>query len=81
MLKACEYGTMEKNVFVGLHKMSIKITHAYFQKCIMWLNKLTKGCQGWTKMCMNQIMTMEIEHTSRDKVRHLCSTLSHGVNF
>jgi hypothetical protein len=28
-----------------------------------------------------QIMTMEIEHTSEDKVMHLCFNLFHGVNF
>jgi hypothetical protein len=42
-----------KMFFIGLHEVSIKYAQANFQKCITWLKKSRKGCQEWTRACID----------------------------
>jgi hypothetical protein len=53
MSKACQCGTIDEKVSVGLHKTSIKFAQANFQKCIMWLKRLRKRHEEWTKACID----------------------------
>ncbi len=53
MSKACQYARRNKKVSTRLHKMSIKSTQTYFQKCITWPKKLEKGYQEWTNACID----------------------------
>ncbi len=53
MSKACEYDITNEKVFTRLHEMSIKYMQMNFQKCITWLKKSRKGCQEWTRACIN----------------------------
>jgi len=43
--KACQYGTIEKNIYKILKHISIKSIEFDLQKCITWPKKSKKGKQ------------------------------------
>ncbi len=53
MSKACQQGTIDEKVSVGLHEMSIKFAQANFQKCITWPKRSEKRHEEWTKACID----------------------------
>jgi hypothetical protein len=51
MSKACQYGTNDDKVVIGLKHVSVKNVQFSLQKIITWIKKLGKGRLEWENAC------------------------------